>query len=792
MKPGRLRTELLAPAGDRECLRAAVDAGADAVYFGLQRFSARARAANFDVETLPEVMAELRGANVRGYLAVNTLLFNEELDLAAETVSAAAEAGLDALIVQDLGLARLAREIAPTLPLHASTQMTLSATGGIEFARRELGISRFILPRELNLEQIEKLAKATGADLEVFVHGALCISYGGQCLASFAMGGRSGNRGRCAQPCRLPYALLTEEGARNSPRPYPLSPRDLAAWELLPELVRLGVRSLKIEGRLKGPRYVETVTAFYRQALDAALAGSEFTPSTQDRDHLAAGFSRGFTRGFVGGTAHSDIVDGRHSGNLGVRVGTVANVTNRGVVVQPDKDIHPGDGLAFHPEEGQLERQGGRVYKVLPRRTGETELRFAKGALDLEGLPAGTAVWRTSEAGGSGAIIKSGRECRIVIHAELSGNAGGALKLKLRDQDGNSAAASWPGPLELARRHPPTPELLAAQLGRLGGTPFALGEVDASDLGDLMLPKSALNSLRREAVAGLLAAREERARHSIANPDALTKLRSVLPAGNSEKHTPRIALLVRSDEQLDAAIKWQTANPDSALKTICIDFRDSVRWPGAIKEIRAAGLRAALATPRITEPGEEELLEAVAAAAPDAVLARSLSAIEFFRQGSVEMIGDASLNAANALSCALLLDQGLARIALAAESAGRDDPFPGLDPARVEVVLYRHEPMFHTKYCLFGGDGNCHSCARPCSRGELLLRDRKDIAHPVRADVAGRTTVFSDRPIDRINQAPQLTAKGARHFRLELLDEGPRTTALLLGRAATASPTADR
>jgi len=198
------RPELLAPAGGRGSLEAAVAAGADAVYFGLPEFSARARAENFTVEELPSVMDSLRARNVRGYVAMNTLLFPRELDRAAALLARVAEAGADAVIVQDLGLARLAREMAPSLPVHASTQMALSNGGAIALARESFGVERVILPRELSLEQVRRIRSETDADLEVFVHGSLCLSYGGQCLASASIGSRSGNRGSCAQPCRLP------------------------------------------------------------------------------------------------------------------------------------------------------------------------------------------------------------------------------------------------------------------------------------------------------------------------------------------------------------------------------------------------------------------------------------------------------------------------------------------------------------------------------------------------------------------------------------------------------------
>jgi U32 family peptidase len=371
------RPELLAPAGDWEALRAAVANGADAVYFGLSGFNARHRATNFSVDELPEVMAYLHGHNVRGYVAFNTLIFAGELEEAARQVRAIAEAGADALIVQDLGLARLAHRLVPGLPLHASTQMTLTEPRGIAFAR-ELGIERVILARELSATDVGRIAAETDVPLEVFVHGALCVAYSGQCLTSEALGGRSANRGQCAQACRLPYEMLVDGKPRDlGDRAYLLSPQDLAAYDLIDDLVRLGVACFKIEGRLKSAAYVAATTQTYRHALDAALEGGTFALSRQGRLDLEQSFSRGFSHGFLSGVNHQVLVQGRFPKSRGVRVGTVVGRTGKGVVVELANNedavevlVKPGDGVVFddgHPEEKE---QGGRVFAVHARVSG--------------------------------------------------------------------------------------------------------------------------------------------------------------------------------------------------------------------------------------------------------------------------------------------------------------------------------------------------------------------------------------------------------------------------------------
>ena len=277
---GRRRLpELLAPAGDWDCARAAVENGADAIYFGLERFNARMRARNFTESDLPALMEFLHRRGVKGYVTFNTLVFQNELAEAEHFARAFITAGVDAAIVQDVGICRLLRRLSPDFPIHVSTQMTITSAGGIDFAR-ELGCNLVVLARECTLAEIERIQAARGGaeqgrapaalPLEVFVHGALCVAYSGQCLTSEALGGRSANRGECAQACRMPYELVSD--GRLVPlgdRKYLLSPQDLAGLELLPELARLGVASLKIEGRLKSPEYVANITRVYRNALDA-------------------------------------------------------------------------------------------------------------------------------------------------------------------------------------------------------------------------------------------------------------------------------------------------------------------------------------------------------------------------------------------------------------------------------------------------------------------------------------------------------------------------------------------
>ncbi|MBZ0153882.1 MAG: U32 family peptidase, partial [Planctomycetes bacterium] len=317
------KPEVLAPAGGMPALLAALQHGADAVYFGLQDgFNARARAANFDLATLPAVVARIHRAGARAYVTLNTLVFEPELPAMERVLRAIAASGVDAVIVQDPAVCLLARLLCPELELHASTQMTIAEPAAAAFATA-LGVSRIVVPRELSIAEIERFAAATTAELEVFVHGALCVSWSGQCLTSEAWGGRSANRGQCAQSCRMPYELVVDGELRPlGDVRYLLSPKDLAGARAVPELLRLGVHGLKIEGRQKGPVYVATATGGYRRWVDALTSGADAKAAerrlAQDLLSMSLAYTRGFGDGFLGGSDHQTLVEGRFPKHRGV------------------------------------------------------------------------------------------------------------------------------------------------------------------------------------------------------------------------------------------------------------------------------------------------------------------------------------------------------------------------------------------------------------------------------------------------------------------------------------------
>ncbi len=823
--PHSPHAELLAPAGDWDALRAAAANGADAVYFGLSNFNARHRAANFTQEELPQVMEYLHLRNVRGYVAFNTLIFSDELADATQSILAIAAAGVDAVIVQDLGLARLIHRLVPTLAIHGSTQMTLTEARGIDVTR-DLGVERVILARELTLADIQQISSETTLPIEVFVHGALCIAYSGQCLTSEALGGRSANRGQCAQACRLPYELVVDGVPQDlGDQAYLLSPQDLASYDVIDQLLACGVCSFKIEGRLKSAEYVAVTTQTYRAALDAALERRQFTLSKQGQIDLAQSFSRGFTHGFLSGVDHQQLVPGRFPKSRGVRIGTVHSVTRRSVVVTLDTEnpltiLKPGDGVVFDEGHPEQDEQGGRLVEVVTQSAADgkagssstrqtlLEITFLQGAVNLNAISPGSLVWRTDDPALRKRLDQSFNRERIVkrerLNFALSGNLGGELNLTAKDNSNTSASAVWSGPLEVARKHPLTLESLREQLDRLGDTPFELGEV-TSDLSDsLMVPKSVLNDLRRQAVAKIVEQRTVATRHPIVNPNALDELRSQAKTSqfpntsptrqrvNDGHNTPQLFVMARSLEQLQAVLAW---NPPSGLSRpamVYCDFEELQRYREAVPLARAAGVPIGLATLRILKPGEEGMLSLVARYEPDAVLVRNLASLSYFLDRALDttLIGDFSLNVANELTAAWLMEQGFTRLVPSYDLNWEQFvALMGRVPTEnFEVVIHQHIPMFHMEHCVFAATMSTgkdwRDCGRPCDDHKVELRDRSGAMFPLLADTGCRNTVFNSVAQSAAEYVSRMIGLGVRNFRVELLRETPDEVGPLLDRYA--------
>jgi len=779
------KPEIMSPAGYWPQLHAAIEAGADAVYFGLKHFTARAKV-GFALTELPDVMRTLHERGVKGYVTFNTLVFDHELVEAAKALAAIAELGTDAIIVQDVGIAQLAHQLAPDLDVHGSTQMSITSAEGIALAQ-QFGVTRVVLARELSLDEVRTIRSQTTCELEMFVHGALCVSYSGQCFSSEAWGGRSANRGQCAQACRLPYELLVDDiltplgDAR-----YLLSPGDLYAIHQMPEIVQIGVSALKIEGRYKDANYVALTTAAYRKAVDEAWAGLPLSITRTEEIQLEQVYSRGLGAYFVAGTNHQTVVNGRSPRHRGVLMGRVTRVLANRVVVAPDEGVtlaplKAGDGVVFDAADWRSPEQaeeGGRVYHVVPTHGGQVEVDFGNGAINFGRIRPGDWLWRSDDP----ELEKAARpytEASAPVHKQLvdlrvTAYEGAPLVVEwmLRDRPGVRVSVQAEQPLAQAQNRAITVDYLREQLGRLGNTPYGLGDVQVEVRGQPFAPSSQLNQLRRQAVAALAARQGEAKAVTVRDPLATVGAALAYARGSDGDvlAAPRLHLLVRTPEQLEAAITLRPAS-------ITLDYLDLYGLRPAVERVQAAGITARVASPRVLKPNEQRIVNFLLRL-ECAILVRSSGLLQALQEeGHPTLIGDFSLNAANVLSASTFLRLGLKRLTPTHDlnAAQVTDLARAIGAGKMEVIAYQHLPVFHTEHCVFcrflSTGTSFKDCGHPCETHRLALRDMSGRAHPVMADVGCRNTVFGAEVQEASRQLEAWRQAGIRHFRLEFVHE---------------------
>ena len=824
--------ELLAPAGDWECAKAAVENGADAIYFGLDKFNARMRAHNFTEADLPKLMEFLHRRGVKGYVTFNTLVFQNELAGAENYLRAIIAAGVDAAIVQDAGICRLIRKLSPDFPIHASTQMTVTSAGGVEFAR-ELGCNLVVLARECSIKEIEKIRTAQSSaftvqgselqnlehgtlnrelPLEVFVHGALCVAYSGQCLTSESLGGRSANRGECAQACRMPYDLISDgKQVPLGDKRYLLSPQDLAGLEVLPDLVRAGVASLKIEGRLKAPEYVASITRVYRKALDdlrftnddlrAANRSARKSEIENPKYEMEMSFSRGLYTGWFGGINNQQLVHARFGKKRGVFLGEVARVQGEKVILHLQAPLKLGDGVVFDAGRPDEKEEGGRIYgiKNFQNKTTPTEesvLEFGYGNIDFNRVHVGDKLWKTNDPELDKRLRQSfaGEAPRFQrpITMEVHGLVGKPLTVIARDEEGHVVQLDSAMPLTKAEKQPLTTERLREQLGRLGGTPFNLGGLKNNLSGEVMLPMSELNRLRREVATQLETLRAQPKRWQLnshrgtesQSSSALASSASLRLGGKSD--SSELIVLVRSLSQLEVALKC-------GVQTVYCEFEDPKKYREAVTVFHMAyGCSVSqpatrnpqpsifVAPPRIFKMGEDWVLKLVRSCNADGYLIRNYDHLKFF--ADCRKRGDYSLNVANRLTA----DYFKNKFGLEQLTPSYDLNFSQLEallsaapPEWFEVTIHQHMPMFHMEHCVFcaflSSGTDYTNCGRPCDTHVVKLRDRVGAEHTLKADAGCRNTVFNSQTQTGAEYIAKMIELGVRNFRVEFLDEPPET-----------------
>ena len=745
--------ELLAPAGGFDSLRAAVRNGADAVYLGTTDLNARRGAENFTLETLGEAcrFAHLRGAKV--YLTANVVVLEHEMRAALAMVARAWEAGVDAVIVQDLGLMGAIHGALPEVRIHASTQIDVHNVDAIA-AVAELGVSRVTLARELSVPEIAALTASSPVELESFVHGSLCFCHSGQCFMSSLVGGRSANRGLCAQPCRLPYDLVDSEGVvAEVPGRYLLSPKDLEGIELLPGLVDAGVAALKIEGRMKSPEYVASVVSVYRAALDRVLAAtSDFQVLPAETERLEEAFNRGFTHGYLADIRDDRMMSYTRPNNRGVPLGRVAGTSPGRATIALDRSLESADVIEFWTATGRFAQPAGelglelgsaaaapageRVTIVLehPVRPGDRVFRVVNAAL----TEAARRSWQSAE-----------ERRPVAVRIGVTLRVGEPARLEMTALD-TSVSASGPM-VERARTKPITADEVVEHVGRLGGTPYSAEDVSVHVDADAGLGFSVLHRLRAEAV------------------ELLDERRLAPWEGRALPRSPEPPHLAQSPRK--------PARPELVVAVLTRAAADACSDAGADRVLLACTARPGTPSghdallPRIVHEAQVPLVVSCAETSDGAAVAGNLGMIRHLGSEGCAVEADWGLNVVNPWSAAALASLGATGVWASPELSGRQlASLVEGSPIPVGVVAAGRLELMIAEHCVMQAAGECdHRCAG-CSRRARawVLRDRKGYEMPVTTDADGRAHVYNAVPLDLSRALPELLSAGVSAIRLDL------------------------
>ena len=797
----RLATpELLSPAGSLDAVRAALANGADAVYLGAERFNARDEGAQL---TLPEVGEACRLAHERGrriYLTLNILLKPAELTDALMFLGEAIDLGVDAAIVQDIGLVRLIQQVYPGFELHGSTQMTVHDEAGAR-VMHELGIDRVVLARENTLDDIRAIHHAVPAlGLETFIHGALCISYSGQCFMSGMISERSANRGSCAQSCRKDYVLTDVSSGAELDRGFLISTKDLAAAEHLAGIADAGVSCLKVEGRKKRPEYVATVTSGYRAWLDRLGEGDRTAPPPKEMEPLVQIYSRGFTDGMYGGRAGRDYVTRSHPDNRGRELGVVERVEGRELVVRVSSPLMAGDGVGL---EAPASIGGAAVgFTVRDVRTLRTEGELMTQALVLPpriNVSAGWRVVRSSEAAlleraraSYAALPAELRERKTRVDVRLFGGTGAPLKAVFKAGDETFTVRSDIN-LAPASRRALDVTTLREQLGRLGETPFVLGALDADALPKgLFLPISELNHLRQQAVDELLQRRDWARQAVLAGRQARVEAAVALRHDEPVRSTSHDARSRGSDATLsslgDAAAPFDLVasvfNVDDARTAAgagatTVAFDPFLRHPtppvtrvkALAEELRERGVTLRLRTPTIVRPEERRTVQRwLDLGFP--MMSGHLGLVDELGRTGRDVAADYAVNCFNQHTARELFARGAKRIVLSIELTSEEmlqlsAPWEG---EGFDVFLYGRPEGMTIEHCVLSAafDREPTTCRDLCvqKHTDVRLTDPAGYQFAVATDSACRNRLLHSRPVEGGEYLPRLWRGGIRNYHL--------------------------
>ena len=749
--------ELLSPVGDFECLKAAVQNGADTVYFGASLFSARAFASNFDDELLEKAINYAKVRGVKTNLTLNTLIKNNELAEAINLAKKAYEFGIDAIIVQDLGLAKYLIKNFPDLPIHGSTQMTVhNLEGAIEL--QNLGFSRVVLSRELNIKEIEEICKNTSIEVEAFVHGALCISYSGQCLFSSMVGGRSGNRGRCAQPCRLPYELLENDSFID--KGFLLSTKDLCSLEYLPELVNCGINCLKIEGRMKTPEYVATVTRIYRKYLDLAISGKNYIIDEQDKKDLAQVFNRGgFSNGHLNTEPNKKLIYPVKPNNMGLYLGKVTNFnkTNGYISFITNEILNIGDKISVEDEKytiSELMINNKNIKQAVPG--DKVKIGRMKGKIFI-----GNKIYKISDKALSQSALDSLNKESRKRNLSCILNVKKDSPISIKVTDGNLVASIisdiYP---TIAINSPITKERLISQLSKTNNTPFAFKNFDISLDENLHIPSiGSLNELRRNIL--------EKYENMLIQSFKRTSNIKYLPSFNSSSANNKQISVLLNLIHLD--YDYSKLNN---IDNIYIPFKyfTSPKYSNVLN-LLTTRFRTYIYMPTIIKKNYKNLINSfvdkIANYNIKGFVISNISNFELLKNfaNSYEFICNYTFNVFNDLT---IDELNVSKVTLSPE-LNHDDIMEISSKEVCELIVYGSTPVMNSNYCLLGKSNKCYpTCKKLCnSTNKYYLKDRLGFLFRIIPDNIETVTTIYNSKITSIEHKDLNVSS----VRIDILDE---------------------
>lgn len=755
--------ELLAPVGSFEALKAAVQNGANAVYLGGKDFGARASANNFDRDELKDAVkyAHIRGVQV--FVTTNTLRKENEIEDFLEYVKFLYDIDVDAIILQDIGMARLIKRELPDFELHASTQMVAHSLEDVKYLEG-VGFDRVVLAREVTVEEIKYICDNCKADIEVFVHGALCVCYSGQCLMSSMIGNRSGNRGRCAQPCRQRYELVDVYTGEvvNSNGDYLLSPKDLSTIEEIDKIIDAGVHSLKIEGRMKRPEYVATVIDGYRKTIDEYLATNKLNVSDETINDLYTIFNRKFTKGLLLGDVGKDMMNSQLPNNQGLYVGTVVDYNKKAkrLKIKLSNTLKKGDGINLG---------GGTIGRII--KNGNIETIGYKGEtieLDFVGeARKGQIVFKTSDSelmDRVQATFTQDKELvKNIIDAKITIKLGQKPILTLKDRHGNEATIECDKIVEEAMKVALSKEKVEAQLRKLGNTPYELDllEIELDD--NVSLPVSLLNQMRRDCIELL-----DKERISIKNRKYKDKVVKYKPVQYNRNKKQEISVKVKNLEQLESALE---CNIDR------IYYEDTNSIDKAMSLAMKYNKKVIYSAPRIIRNKEYNHLAKANNAGVASVQVGNYGSIDYFKGKELNI--DYYLNAFNSETINYYKEIGADTLCISQElNINEIKETIKYTDINIESVVYGYTPLMITEYCPMGvivRDCKKDKRVAKCKESIYVLRNSKGDEFRVSQDIFCRSTIYNSNVTCMLDNLYELHEIGINVLRLDFTLEDKET-----------------